>query len=220
MERSTWVPAPPPSPFASGATAAVVNLVASRLYGNTATLLVSDTATRDIDPAAVFDANADRIRANLTSTKSPSRHARYWHRTDRIGTGLFDLALGSFPCAQIFTPTPSNTPTPTPTQSGTATRTPTLTPTGGASATPSATGSIAPSATSTATPTTTPTGARCPGDCGSDGTIGIDELIRGVNIALGSSGIGSCSSLDADQNGVVTIDELVGAVAAAWVRAA
>ena len=65
------------------------------------------------------------------------------------------------------------------------------------------------------TPTPTLTGVSCAGDCNGNARVAIDELIRGVNIALRLAPSGDCSSFDADQNGIVTIDELVRAVAAA-----
>ena len=75
-----------------------------------------------------------------------------------------------------------------------------------------------PTATPTANATETPTGpttASCVGDCNDDGSVGIDELVRGVNIALGDSAATSCAALDADGSGSVTIEELLRAVNAA-----
>lgn len=55
-------------------------------------------------------------------------------------------------------------------------------------------------------------GATCVGDCSGDGSVTVDELIRGVNIALGSAAVAQCPSFDANGNGSVTVDELVRAV--------
>jgi len=55
----------------------------------------------------------------------------------------------------------------------------------------------------------------CAGDCSGDGTVGIDELVRGVSIALGATALADCPSLDADGSQQVTIDELVRAIIAA-----
>ena len=52
----------------------------------------------------------------------------------------------------------------------------------------------------------------CPGDCGNDNLVTIDEILAGVSIALGVSPIGSCPNIDADGNGVVTVDEILLAV--------
>ena len=52
----------------------------------------------------------------------------------------------------------------------------------------------------------------CPGDCDGSGTVTIDELVRGVRIALGKQSYVNCLALDADHNGQVTVDELTAAV--------
>jgi len=57
--------------------------------------------------------------------------------------------------------------------------------------------------------TTTP--AVCLGDCNGDGTVSIDELIRGVAITLGEQPLSACPAFD-DGSGVVTIASLVKAV--------
>lgn len=78
---------------------------------------------------------------------------------------------------------------------------------------------VAPSPTPTATPlptaTRTPGGGACVGDCNQDGTVAIDELIKAVNIALGSAAVDACGAADRNGNGAVTIDELLAAVNAA-----
>lgn len=87
----------------------------------------------------------------------------------------------------------------------------------------------APATTTTPDPTATPTAVQtakatetptvpttsCVGDCNDDGSVGVDELVRGVNIALGDSEATSCAALDADSDGSVTIEELLRAVNAA-----
>jgi subtilisin-like proprotein convertase family protein len=57
-----------------------------------------------------------------------------------------------------------------------------------------------------------PQSAACVGDCNSDNAVTIDEIIRGVNIALGSAELSTCAPFDANGDGAVTIDELVRAV--------
>jgi len=52
----------------------------------------------------------------------------------------------------------------------------------------------------------------CVGDCDADGAVTIDELIVGVNIALGSSAPAACPGLDRNDDGMVSIDELVSGV--------
>lgn len=83
--------------------------------------------------------------------------------------------------------------------------------------TPPATATDTPSATPTETPAATPTGqgAPCIGDCDGDGEVAINELVTGVNIALGSQALDACPSVDPSRNGEVEINELIAAVSAA-----
>jgi hypothetical protein len=53
---------------------------------------------------------------------------------------------------------------------------------------------------------------RCPGDCGGDGTVTVNELIVGVNMALGTVGASQCAAFDSSGDGQVTVNELVAAV--------
>lgn len=57
--------------------------------------------------------------------------------------------------------------------------------------------------------------AQCHGDCGFDGTVTVDELVRAVSIALGNALVDSCSAVDANHDDSVRVDELVLAVNAA-----
>jgi len=59
-----------------------------------------------------------------------------------------------------------------------------------------------------------PTSAQpvCVGDCNGDGMVAINELIIGVNIALGSAPLSMCPSFDANGDGMVGINELITAV--------
>jgi hypothetical protein len=54
--------------------------------------------------------------------------------------------------------------------------------------------------------------ATCAGDCTGDGTVGINELITGVNIALGGTPVGTCPAFDGNADGMVTVAELIAAV--------
>jgi hypothetical protein len=63
----------------------------------------------------------------------------------------------------------------------------------------------------TPTPTTTP-GTACTGDCNDDNNVTVDELVRGVNIALGTADLDTCPSFDTSEDGQVTVNELVRAV--------
>jgi hypothetical protein len=55
-------------------------------------------------------------------------------------------------------------------------------------------------------------GASCTGDCDATGLVTVNELIRGVNIALGNSDVVDCASFDVDGDGLVEVNELVRAV--------
>jgi len=54
--------------------------------------------------------------------------------------------------------------------------------------------------------------AACVGDCHDDGAVTVDELVVGVNIALGQAAVETCTALDRNGDGAVTVDELVAAV--------
>jgi len=90
-----------------------------------------------------------------------------------------------------------------------------------ATVTPTKSGTEGPVDTPTATQTqdeatvTESPGELCPGDCNGSGTVTVDELVKGVNIALGVAEVGTCSAFDATGDLAVTIDELVKAVRAA-----
>jgi YVTN family beta-propeller protein len=83
-------------------------------------------------------------------------------------------------------------------------------PTASFTATPTATPH--PTASFTATPTGTARPEPCPGDCDSSGEVTIEELVRGVAIALGRLAAETCPALDADGSGLITIDEVLQAV--------
>lgn len=55
-------------------------------------------------------------------------------------------------------------------------------------------------------------GAQCAGDCNGDGSVVINELVLGVNIALGNQPVTACAAFDVNGNGQVTINELIAAV--------
>lgn len=50
----------------------------------------------------------------------------------------------------------------------------------------------------------------CLGDCNRDGSVAINELVTGVNIALDAAPINRCFALDRNANRSVQIDELIG----------
>jgi pseudomonalisin len=52
----------------------------------------------------------------------------------------------------------------------------------------------------------------CAGDCNGDGAVTVDEILTGVNIALGATPDSQCPGLDANGDAMVTVDELLQAV--------
>ncbi len=103
-----------------------------------------------------------------------------------VGTGKLAIGTVSDGC-RLALPTPTATPPPP------RTLTPRATPTGKAPPTPTSR-------------------APCAGDCDGDGTVTVDEIVLGVNIALGSVPAEQCLAADHNRDGNVTIDELLAAV--------
>lgn len=58
----------------------------------------------------------------------------------------------------------------------------------------------------------TPPPAGCVGDCNADGSVVINELVIGVNIALGNAPVSNCPSFDANSDGEVRVNELISGV--------
>jgi hypothetical protein len=106
----------------------------------------------------------------------------------------------------------TETPTQAPTEQPTATATPTTAPT---DTTPGDTPTSTPTETPTSTATETPETADCVGDCNGDGHVTVDELVEGINIALGYLQLMDCPAFDSDDNEVIDVSELVAAVGAA-----
>lgn len=103
-----------------------------------------------------------------------------------------------------LTPTPTSEPTDTPTASPTATDTAIAdTPT----ATPTEFGLPSPTATATEVFV-----SMCTGDCDRSDDVTVDEIVRGVNIALGSQAVSECEAFDRNLDQMVTVDEIVEAI--------
>ncbi len=62
------------------------------------------------------------------------------------------------------------------------------------------------------TPLVTPTPVQCVGNCDASGTVTVDEIITGVNIALGNAEIDACTEIDVNVSGAAEINELIAAV--------
>ena len=76
------------------------------------------------------------------------------------------------------------------------------------------TSGVPPTPTEPPSVTATPTVERssCTGDCNGDGLVTVNEVILGVNIALGFQALEMCPVFDQNQDGGIGINELVGAV--------
>lgn len=134
------------------------------------------------------------VPPTVTSTQAVSTAT---HTHTRVPTATPPVQT---PTAAANTPTPAG-PTATP-PAGTPTAV-LDTPTPGDSTTTPTEGSGA---------TPTPDGLACVGDCNGNNVVAINELIIGVNIALGNAVVGQCSSFDRNGNGAVAINELISGV--------
>lgn len=70
-------------------------------------------------------------------------------------------------------------------------------------------GTPGPTSTPTATP---PSVSGCMGDCNGDSVVTVDEIITGVDIALGNVDLSACDVMDDNGDDVVTVDEILTAV--------
>jgi hypothetical protein len=52
----------------------------------------------------------------------------------------------------------------------------------------------------------------CTGDCNSDGSVSVDELVMGVGIAMGDVDISQCPAMDAQRDSTVGVNDLVRAI--------
>jgi len=52
----------------------------------------------------------------------------------------------------------------------------------------------------------------CAGDCDGNGSVTVDEIVRGVSIALGNTAASECAAMDRDSSGSVTVDEIITAL--------
>ena len=52
-------------------------------------------------------------------------------------------------------------------------------------------------------------GQSCVGDCDASGSVTVDELLIGLNVALGADGVDDCQAFEGRVDGAVTVDELV-----------
>jgi hypothetical protein len=183
------------------------------------------TATATTTPPTPTVTRTANASATASATRTPTASSVDLHRRRR---------RRARPPASTSTPTASLTATRTLAATATATvpATSTITATAVATssatstasaivtATPAATDTATATATATATESSTPeptltAGPSCAGDCDGSGKVGVNELVLGVNIALGRSLIDACRAFDRNNSNTITINELVTAVNAA-----
>ncbi|MBI4518239.1 MAG: hypothetical protein HY699_20760 [Deltaproteobacteria bacterium] len=198
----------------------------------TPTTTPTPTATRTMTPTRTPTAtptSTPTVTPTRTPTSTPTATAT---NTPTVTPTSTPTATPTQTPTSTPTRTPTKTPTATPTSTPTQTRTatPTMTPTHTFTATPTDTPTVTPTPTPTASPTPQPTDTPSPtptptetappaniciGDCDDDLQVTVDELVKGVNIALGNATLADCPSFDSSADGEVTVDELVQAVNAA-----
>lgn len=204
----------------------------------TATWTATDrsTATR----TRALTATSTRPRETRTASRTPTVTAEAMHTASQTATSTATAPATRTPTAELsavptFAQTATSTAVPT---SLTATSTPpvaSVTPTHIVDETAAATVTVTPSASAseaaatpvTASPTSsplretaspsptpspTPRAGACTGDCGGSGNVTIDELVLGVNLALGRDGPSECPAMDPNLSSTVEISELVDAV--------
>jgi hypothetical protein len=112
--------------------------------------------------------------------------------------------------AASATPGVSVTSTPTrtvavPASTRTLTRTALPTPTG--------TPAVPPTTSTSSTPSTEPTPTvprlACVGDCDASGSVAVNEVVLGVNLALERAEVGACEAFDPNRTSTVSVNELV-----------
>lgn len=69
-----------------------------------------------------------------------------------------------------------------------------------------------PATAPTPTATVNPTFVACIGNCNEDAVVAVNELIAGVNIALGNAAVSTCPAFDRNHNGMVEVSELIAGV--------
>ncbi len=196
---------PTPSPTVSATPTETLTATPTDTPPPTATRSPSLTPSQTDTPSPTLSVTPTQT-ASATRTPTPSPTASVTPTVSPTYTASPTPSLSPTASATLtWTPTPSATPSPTASPSETRTASPTPSPTATVSVTPTA------STTWTAEPmpTDTPRGEVCAGDCAGDGEVTVDELLRMVNIALGSAPVETCLAGDTNGDGEITIDEIL-----------
>lgn len=206
---------PTASPTATSAPTQIATVASTGTP--TGTLTRSPTASRTPTPSVPPTSNATATStgtatptaiATSTQTATPGRAAT---ATPTVTPTSTHTTTSTLPPTPTMTPAPTGTGTAAPTARATFTRTPSTT------ATASVTATAASTATGTPPATLTPTvrAVVCGGDCNTDGTVTVNEILTMANIALGNAALGECSAGDANRDGVISVDEILTAVQSA-----
>jgi hypothetical protein len=161
----------------------------------------------------VFDVRADAAEGMFPLTLVVNQARNGPLRVTLNVDGAGEIAIQGptvTPTSIVDTPTATATATATSTSQAPATNTATATPTAPEMpTTTTATATVTATPTVEATRTDTPNTSVCVGDCNGDGEVTINELILGVNIALGNQPISACEAFDCQGTGMVPINCLI-----------
>jgi len=193
-------------------------------WTSTASVTGTETSTTTASPTPSSTSTPTQTATfSSAPTASPTDTATATP-TNTLTATPTDTATASAPITspptQAATPTSTSSPLPTGSATATATDASTETPVATATPTAPATSTESPSPSMTMLPTSSPTppsptatpSAVCVGDCSHQGLVTVDNLVLGVDIALGSQQVDACAAFDANGDGRVTVDELVAAV--------
>lgn len=192
---------------------------ASPTQSTTVTASASQTAAQTATPTASATATLTPTQSTtVTASTSPTLVRTATSTPSATATSPTATATGTPALTLTASPTLTSTARSTAPATTTASHTP-ASPSATVSPSPSKTATGRPSAPPTINPTDSPTPTAtplpCSGDCHGDGAVTVDELILGVNIALGIQPASQCPPIDTDGNQAVTVDELVKAVTVA-----
>ena len=221
------IPSPPatptapasPTPSASPSRTPTRSPVPTASASPSATATLAPTATATLPPSATPSVTASSIPS---PSPSPTRSQAPSSTPSQPAS-----PTPSVPLSPTFTAPPSATEpenaTPSIAASFTPTApanpTPTVPPSSTATAAPSSTSTLTPSETASApiseTSTPSPAANDCVGDCDGNGIVTVDELVTGVNIALGHTSPAQCPAFDCNHGGQMGVNCVVKAVDAA-----
>ena len=181
---------------------------------HTRTLSPTPTSTSPTRTSTATRTPTDIAEFTGTATRTPTATGTRTHTASRTPTAtvgespVSPAPTDTAPLPSSPTATPPIIASPSATQAGLQTPSPTLAPIESPTL-PQI------SATPTSSFTPIPGTGECPGDCDDNQVVAIEELVRGVNIALGALPVSVCTAFDSSASTAVEIGEIVAAVNAA-----